>query len=60
MAERARGKSTPEPICHISTFLLDRRHQTSGQTVYAQRKHSVINTVKPEVVHFNSSGSDLP
>eukprot|EP00983_Pelagomonas_calceolata_P020936 657886-Pelagomonas_calceolata.AAC.1 len=27
--------------------------------VYAQRKHLVINTAKSEVVHFNSSESDL-
>eukprot|EP00983_Pelagomonas_calceolata_P013181 421032-Pelagomonas_calceolata.AAC.1 len=27
---------------------------------YAQRKHLVINIAKSEVVHFNSSGSDLP
>eukprot|EP00983_Pelagomonas_calceolata_P010337 335680-Pelagomonas_calceolata.AAC.1 len=27
---------------------------------YAQRKHLVINTAKSEVVHFKSSGSDLP
>eukprot|EP00983_Pelagomonas_calceolata_P001743 58023-Pelagomonas_calceolata.AAC.1 len=28
--------------------------------LYARRKHLVINTVKSEVVHFNSSGSNLP
>eukprot|EP00983_Pelagomonas_calceolata_P077727 1153978-Pelagomonas_calceolata.AAC.1 len=28
--------------------------------LYAQRKHVIINTAKSEVVHFNSSGSDLP
>eukprot|EP00983_Pelagomonas_calceolata_P022285 701248-Pelagomonas_calceolata.AAC.1 len=27
---------------------------------YAQRKHLIINTAKSEVVHFNSSGSNLP
>eukprot|EP00983_Pelagomonas_calceolata_P003603 117279-Pelagomonas_calceolata.AAC.1 len=27
---------------------------------FAQRKHLVINTAKSEVVHYNSSGSDLP
>eukprot|EP00983_Pelagomonas_calceolata_P012075 387401-Pelagomonas_calceolata.AAC.1 len=27
---------------------------------YAQRKHLTINAAKSEVVHFNSSGSDLP
>ena len=27
---------------------------------YAQRKHLIINTAKSEVVHFNSSGTDLP
>eukprot|EP00983_Pelagomonas_calceolata_P132733 1161900-Pelagomonas_calceolata.AAC.16 len=26
----------------------------------AQRKHLIINTAKSEMVHFNSSGSDLP
>ena len=27
---------------------------------YAQRKHLIINTAKSEVVHFNSSGSNVP
>eukprot|EP00983_Pelagomonas_calceolata_P034904 1093630-Pelagomonas_calceolata.AAC.1 len=27
---------------------------------YAERKHLIVNTAKSEVVHFNSSGSDLP
>eukprot|EP00983_Pelagomonas_calceolata_P032472 1018408-Pelagomonas_calceolata.AAC.1 len=27
---------------------------------YAQRKHLIINTAESEVVHFKSSGSDLP
>eukprot|EP00983_Pelagomonas_calceolata_P018760 589342-Pelagomonas_calceolata.AAC.1 len=27
---------------------------------YAQRKHLIVNTAKSEVVHFESSGSDLP
>ena len=34
--------------------MLDRLH------VYAQRKHLIINTAKSEVVHFNSSGPDVP
>eukprot|EP00983_Pelagomonas_calceolata_P078216 1154193-Pelagomonas_calceolata.AAC.2 len=28
--------------------------------LYAQKKHLVINTAKSEVVHFNSSESNLP
>eukprot|EP00983_Pelagomonas_calceolata_P078044 1154115-Pelagomonas_calceolata.AAC.2 len=28
--------------------------------VYARKKHLIINTVKSEVVHFNSTGSNLP
>jgi len=27
---------------------------------YAQEKPKIINTAKPEVVHFNSSGSNVP
>eukprot|EP00983_Pelagomonas_calceolata_P006251 207064-Pelagomonas_calceolata.AAC.1 len=37
-----------------SQAMLNRLH------AYAQRKHLVINSAKSEVVHFNSSGSDLP
>eukprot|EP00983_Pelagomonas_calceolata_P108956 1159508-Pelagomonas_calceolata.AAC.1 len=28
--------------------------------VYARKKHLIINTVKSEVVHFNSKGNNLP
>eukprot|EP00983_Pelagomonas_calceolata_P032016 1004742-Pelagomonas_calceolata.AAC.1 len=28
--------------------------------LYARRKHLVVNTAKSEVVHFNSSRSNLP
>mmetsp|Transcript_26797 Transcript_26797/g.72348 ORF Transcript_26797/g.72348 Transcript_26797/m.72348 type:complete len:767 (-) Transcript_26797:740-3040(-) len=32
----------------------------SRLTVYARKKHLVINTLKSEVVHFNSKGINLP
>eukprot|EP00983_Pelagomonas_calceolata_P023177 729778-Pelagomonas_calceolata.AAC.1 len=41
-----------DPI--VLQTMLNRLH------AYAQRKQLIVNTAKSEVVHFNSSGSDLP
>eukprot|EP00983_Pelagomonas_calceolata_P050352 1141943-Pelagomonas_calceolata.AAC.1 len=51
IAEDVRGAVTGiEDVC-VTHMLLN---------VYARKKHLIINTVKSEIVHFNSAGNNLP
>jgi hypothetical protein len=72
IAERVQGAVTGTAGFHVThmlyaddlTLLANDPHALQAMLnrlhAYAQRKHLIINTAKSEVVHFNSSGSDLP
>jgi len=63
VAEGCTGAVTGTEGLHVSHLLFvadDLQHMLNRLHAYAHRKHMIINTSKSEVVHFNSSGSNLP
>lgn len=72
LAEGVRGAVTGTDGVHVTHLLyaddltLTANDPNAMQTMlnrldrYARRKHLLIKTAKPEVVHFNLSGSNLP
>ena len=72
VAEGCTGAVTGTEGLHVSQLLFaddltlisnvadDLQHMLNRLHAYAHRKHMIINTSKSEVVHFNSSGSNLP